>query len=533
MNSDFLKSFWALIRLRYRLIWAHARTGNGKIAMLFAIYLIGGLLALFFALGGLGMGAAISSIEPERAEYFARWILLGLFINGIGLSLLFGVGPRAAFSEEALRRYPIDGQQRFLVRQVIGILDPVWLLLISSTLGLAIGFLWLGNGSIIRTLSATLIFIAANYLSTIVLLTVVGLIMETRRGSGVLGTIVLLLVSFGPLLIALLLNTRKTATLNALDRIVSFTPAGAAAELIIGDTMVKALSGLVLLLLWCVALLWALEKLEMRPRNVAQTTAGHIAWRDVYDQLGGFFGKRYGPLVTKSLRYHVRCNIIRFSLLTAPIIVLAGKYLIPHNAKQSYFFISLAMFFIMSSATAAAMMLNAFGYDGAGIRRYAVLPMSFADALRAINLGSLLLRGLAIFVSFALWLIFYNSEGISWPMLLVMISTALASLFLYNAAGFWTSVFSPKNMDFDAMWNNRLSLGANVVIIGGVLIPFWGLMMLANRVTQESALRLWWVFVLVMIACLAIYYLSFQSVEKALIARRERLINLIAGARDR
>ncbi len=529
MNKDFIKLFLALVRLRYKLIWAHARTDNGKTAMLFAVYLIGGLFALFFALGGLGMGAAISAIEPEQAEYFARWILTGLFINGIGLSLLFGAGPRTAFSDQALRRYPLDGRGRFFVRQLIGILDPIWMMLIAATMGLAVGFLWLAGGSIIRTLLAVLLFIAVNYLATIVLLTVVGMIMETRKGAGILGTIVLLLVSFGPLSIAVLLKTHKTVVWNAMDMIVSFAPSGAAAEMIMAESLVRALSGFILLLLWCVVLLWLLEKLEMRPATVSQTTAGDIVWQDAYDQLGTFFGNRYAPLVSKSLRYHMRCNMIRFSLLSAPVIMLASKYI----KFQGYFFISLMMFFIMSSATAAAMMLNAFGYDDAGIRRYAILPMRFVDALQASSISSLILRGAVIFISFALWLMFYNGDSLSWQMLAMMLSTALASLFLFNAAGFWTSVLSPKIMDFDAMWNNRLSFGAITVIMLGVMIPSVGLMLLANHLNQASVVRFWWVSFLAMIACLGIYVASFRVIEKLLNPRRERLINYISGARDR
>lgn len=533
MQKDFLNRFWALVRLRYKLIWANARTGNGKLAILFAVYLIGALFALFFALGGLGMGAALGTIEPERAVYVARWILAGLFVNGVGLSLLFGLGPRAAFSEPALRRYPLDARERFLVRQVIGILDPIWLLLIAATLGLAIGFIFLGGGSIIRTPLTAVLFIIANYLATIVLLTVVGLVMETRSGAGVLGTIVLVMVSFGPLASAVLVKTRATAIWDTLDRILSFTPPGAAAQMLTGDTLISALGGFALLLGWSLGLLWMLEKLETRTPSASPSASSSIVWQDFYDQIGRLFGNRYAPLVSKSLRYHLRCNMIRFSLITAPVIVLAGKYVIPHRDAEGYFFISLAMFFIMSSATAAAMMLNAFGYDEAGIRRYAIWPIHFVEALRAINLASLLLRGVAIFLSFALWLLFYSGDGISWRMLAIMFATALAALFLYNAAGFWTSVFSPKSMDFDAMWNNRLSFGANIVIIGGVLLPFWGLMAMGNRIGQATVLRFWWVALIVLLACVTLYALSFHSIEKAVSRRREQLIHLIAGARDR
>lgn len=532
MQKDFLNRFWTLVRLRYKLIWANARTGNGRLAMLFAVYLIGALFALFFALGGLGMGAALGSIEVERATYLARWMLTGLFVNGVGLSLLFGMGPRAAFSESALRRYPLNGRERFIVRQVVGILDPIWLVLIGATLGLAGGFILLGNGSIFRTLLTILIFIVANYLATIVLLTLVNMAMETRTGSGLLGTFVLLLVSFGPLAAALLVKTNATIVWEVLDSLLKFTPPGAAAEIIIGESFLRAVNGLLLLLIWCVGLALILEKLEKRPPAVSTSGSAVIVWRDFYDHLGNLFGKGYAPLVSKALRYHLRSNLIRFSLLATPVVLLASKYWFL-NKDQEYFFISLAMFFMMSSGTAAAMMLNAFGYDSAGIRRYAIWPIHFADALRALNLASLLLRSVAIFVSFALWLLFYRSGGISWRELAIVLSTALAALLLYNAMGFWTSVFWPKSMDLNAMWNNRLPFGANVVMIVGVVIPFWGLTILGNHVSQKVVTDRWWVASLGLLACLVFYLISFYSIGKTLTTRREKLINLIAGAGDK
>lgn len=539
MDKDFLHRFWALVRLRYKLLWANARTGNGKLALLFALYLLGGLLALFFALGGLGMGAALDAAGPEQAQKMARWILTMLFVSGVGLSLLFGLGPRAAFSEESLRRYPLDARERFFVRQVIGILDPVWLLLIAAIFGLALGFIFFSNGSIFRTLPAVLIFIVANYLATVVLLTLIGLVMETRRGSGLLSLAVLVVVSFGPLAFALLLKSNVTFVWLALDEILRFTPPGAAAMMITGDTIITALSGLVLLLAWCVALLWALEKLESRPAATQSATPENVVRQDFYDQLSIVFGRRYAPLIGKSLHYHLRCNMVLFSLITAPVIVLAGKYVFPNRGGRGEFLISLAVFFIMSSATAAAMMLNGFGYDEAGIRRYAVWPMRFVEALRAVNLTSLLLRAIAVLVSFALWLVFYSDQILSgadqtfsWRKLAMVFTTALASLFFYNAAGFWTSVYSPKSMNFDAMWNNRLSFGANVVIVAGVLVPFWALTFAANRAGEQAILRVWWVPLLALVVCIALYVFSFYKIEGALNQRREGLINLIAGARD-
>ncbi|MCI0337006.1 MAG: hypothetical protein L0226_05490 [Acidobacteria bacterium] len=531
LRPDFLWHFWTLVRLRYRLIWAHARTGNGRIALFFVLYLLGGLLALFISFGGFGL--AYGMVGNGQGESVARWVLASLFINGIGLSLLFGLGSREAFSEDSLRRYPLNSQERFIVRHAIGLLDPIWLILVAGAFGLAIGFARAGYGSILIGFPAVFLFIIANYLMTAVILSIVGIMMQTRTGSALLGTAVILLVSFGPLAIASLITTRRLEVWQAFDHLLQLTPPGAAAAIIVSDGAARVLGGAFLLFLWSLILVYALIKLEGRPRASQTAASGSIIWNDFYDQFGNLLGGKYGPLVSKSLRYHLRCNFIRFSLITSPIIVLMGKVLFPGQGPESFLLISLAIFFMLSSATGAALMFNLFGYDSAGIRRYGILPIPFADALRAGSLASLFLRAIAVFVAFALWLIFYTTRALNWQMVIMILSVAFGSLFLFNALGLWTSVFSPKRLDFDAMLNNRLSFGANVVVIVGILIPFWGTMVLAHRIGQSVLLRFWWIACLILIFCIGFYALLQWVIERLLKSRRERLINLVAGASDK
>lgn len=530
MNEEFLKRFAALVRLRYRLVWAHARSGNGRMALLFALYLLGGLFGVFFALGGVG--AAAIAIEMGREESFARWILTALFINGVGLSLLFGIGPRSAFAEEALRRYPLTARERFFVRQSIGLLDPAWLLLTVTALGLTVGFVALGGSSLLTSLPAVLLFIVVNYLATMVLLSLLGRVLETRRGSAILGSVVLLLVSFGPLAISMLAATYRQTVWRGFDLLLRFTPPGATAGVMAGEDAIAVLGSAFWLLVWCVGLVWALRKLESLPRLEENTATGELVWQDWVEQASSCFRGSYRPLISKALRYHLRCNMIRFSLLTSPLIILLGQYFVPTRNQEGQFFVALAMFFVLSGATAAAMMLNAFGYDAAGIRRYAILPVSFADALRASNLASLILRALAVLAAFALWLAVYNRAEMNWRLLPLLFGTAVGSLLLYNAFGLWTSVYAPKVMDFDALWNQRLSVGANIVVIGGVLVPFWALLALASRFGQTVAQRFWWAALLFLAVSAAFYAFSFHVIERALRARRERLINQIAGAQS-
>ncbi len=530
MRNGFSHHLWTLVRLRYKLIWAQARTSNGKIALLFALYLLGVSAAALMAINGLA--AAMVETDFEQGGLVARWMLAIFFINGVGMSLMFGVGTQAAFAEESLRRFPLNARERFVIRQIIGLLDPIWMILIVAVFGLAIGFVLFGEGLLVTALPASLLFIATGYLAAACLLSAIGLMMRTRTGAALLGVIVLLLVSLGPLAISLVAVSKRAEFWKLLDQFLRLTPPGAAATMMMGDAPPAILRAAILLILWLAALAWALKKLESLPPITDVTFSGRITWDDFYDQVARLFGRRHAPFVSKSLRYHLRCNLIRFSLITSPLLVLLGKFMIPTRSARGEMIITLGLFFITSAATGVAMMLNLFGYDGAGIRRYAFLPESFATALRAGSVASLMLRAVAMLVAMALWIALQKPQ-MDARMFAVISSVVIASLFLFNALGLWTSVLAPKSANFDAMWNNRLSFGANVVMIGGVVTPYLIAIALSESLDPDVMLRFWWAALLPLVLSVGFYLVSLKAIELALRPRRERLINLIAGAIDK
>jgi hypothetical protein len=530
MREGFSRQLWTLVRLRYRLIWAQARTSNGRIALLFALYLLGGSAALLMVISG--MGAAIVETDFEQNGLVARWMLTIFFINGVGLSLMFGVGTHGAFSEGALRRHPLTARERFTVRQIIGLLDPVWMLLIFGVLGLVIGFALLGRGKLITGVPAALLFIAASYLATTVLLSIIGLIMRSRAGSALLGVTVVLLVSFVPLAISLMAVSKSAVLWKLFDQILRLLPPGATAGMMTTESLSALFGNLILLIAWCAGLGWVLEKLESLPPITEGSFSGEITWDDFYDQIAGLFGRQYAPLVSKSLRYHLRCNLIRFSLITSPLLVLAGKFMVPSRSERGEIIVTFALFFMTSAATGVAMMLNLFGYDGAGIRRYAVLPASVATAVRAGSFASLILRAMVMLAASALW-VAVTQPQMNVRMFVMIFSIVVASLFLFNALGLWTTALAPKSANFDAMWNNRLSLGANVVVIVGVVVPYAAALALSERLDPEVMLHFWWAAVSLMVVSIGFYLFSLKAIEPVLNARREKLINLIAGARDK
>jgi hypothetical protein len=358
--------------------------------------------------------------------------------------------------------------------------------------------------------------------------------MRSRAASSTLGIIVLALVSFGPLAVSLLVASDAEGVWKLIGRLLLFTPAGAAAAMMAEDRWGMALGATALLVVWVAALTLLLKKIEgLQP--VAETNSlGGISsdgfWDGFYDRIAGMFGRRYAPLVSKSLRYHLRCNLIRFSLLTSPLLVLFAKFLVVGRGRRAEVIVTLGLFFITGSFTSVSMNLNLFGYDGAGVRRYAVLPSTFARALRAGSLASLLLRAVAMLAAVALWIIFARKQFDA-GILPMVLEFAVTGLFLFNAFGLWTSVLSPKTADFNAIWNNRLSFGANVVMFcGGIVLGI--AMALSDSIDPSNLLRFWPLGLAMTALSVAFYLFSMKMIEPVLNREREKLINLIAGARD-
>jgi hypothetical protein len=529
MSNGFWALLWELIQLRYRLIWAQARTSNGKIIMLFALYMLGASAALTMAFSGIG--TAFSGSTFDNGDFIVRWMLTVFFINGFCLSVMFGVGTQAAFSDESLRRYPLNARERFTVRMIIGLLDPIWVILTIGVLGLVIGFVWFGRGLLITGLPAAILFVASSYLATAVALSLIGVVMRSRAGAALIGIIVLLLVTLGPLAISLLVVSEGYAFWKLIDHVIRILPSGAAAALITGDTLGMVLGNAILLVSWCVLLAWGVKKLEDIPLVTEGTNAVRIGWDDFYDQIGGLFGHQHAPMVSKSLRYQLRCNLIRFSLITTPLLVLAGKSFVPSRTARGEVVITLALFFITSAATGVAMMFNLFGFDRAGIRRYAMMPASFVTGLRASSYASLLLRAATMMAALALWVVLAKTQ-FNLRLFLVISGIVIGSLFLFNALGLWTSVLAPKAANFDSMWNNRLSVGANAVMIGGVIVPYVIAIALAESLDPVVMWRFWWLALLAPALSIGFYIFSLRAIEPVLNSHREQLINQIAGARD-
>lgn len=527
---SFLPRLRSLVRLRYRLVWAFARTSSGKLALLFTFYLLAGMVALILSLSGFSL--AILAIEGGGGESVARYFLAGIFVQGFFLSIFFGLAPNQAFTEKSLRRYPLNASERFFTRHLLGALDPIWLILFAFGLGLLAGFVYLRAGLIITGLPGVVLFSVSCYLATAVLLAVIGVITQSRLGAAILGSLLLLLVSFMPLLLVRLDEQYKFAFPQILELVLRFSPPGAAAAMITGQSLSKVLGGAALLLVWSAFFVSLLKWVDQRRLTRQVKAKAEIDWDNQYDRIGKMLGTNYGPLISKSLRYHLRCNSIRFGLVTSPLIIFMGKIIMPGHPDEQFFIISLGLFFMMNSANGGILLLDIFGFDHAGIRRYPVLPIRFADALRAGSIASLIVRATVFLIALLPWLIFNRHQTITWRMHLMLLSIALASLFLYNAIGLWTSIYSPRRLNFDAIWNNRLSAAVTALVAFGICMPIFGIMILARLINPSMVPGFWWLALGLLFFSVVFFSFSLWAIERPANERREILINTIAGAHD-
>jgi hypothetical protein len=530
MSRRFLSQLFALVRLRYKLIWAQARTTSGRMAMLFVIYLILLLVGLFLVLGGAA--TAVAGIRSGEGETIARGTLTGLMVSAIITSLVFGVGPRTAFADEVLRRYPLNAFERNAARHFVGIIDPIWFLLSASAVGLAVGLALLDAGSLVWGLPAALLYIAICYLTTVFLLSLLDRFLRTPTGAAIVGGIALMGFSFSGLAMTWLIEHRQDVWIGKVNEALRWFPSGLAASSMISADMGETIINFIALIAWGLLLLLLTRWSERRPAVRRSNSRGAIDWDNFYDRFAALFGRRYAPLMGKALRYNLRSNRVRFGLATTPLFVFVGQFIPPMDSigmAASEFYVTLAVFAFLGFSWPSAVTINQFGADGAGMRRYGLLPAPFAAAARAGSLAAVMLGALVIPPTIMLWAMVTPVE-VEWRMIAMLLGNSLTGLLIFNALGLWTTILSPRRIDFTSLLGNQSALGGNLVIIGGMFVIYASLFALLQlRMPLEAVLDYWWVAWAFAFAGLLFYLFTWKVIGRVADACRDRLVKTIAG----
>jgi hypothetical protein len=311
--------------------------------------------------------------------------------------------------------------------------------------------------------------------------------------------------------------------------VLHYTPPFGAAALMVQTDASRIAYAFGVLAAWTVALgvlLIALERAAAQPRGQA---AAAVTWDDRYERAASIFGPTLEPLIGRNLRYYTRSNKVRFNYIFALPALTFLTFANAHAAGPLHYFVrALGAFMITGFLGTAVMSTNQFGFDSSGFRRYFLLPVQPGVILRASSYTALSLGGLLVGAALMLWLAF-APVPFDARMLPMLIGCGVGGLFLFNALALWTSLLSPRRTDFESTFGNQLSLGANILLIGGILVVVFGMFYVDKSVTPQAVLSYWWVPLAGALLAIAFYDYSLRRGAQIFVSRRETLLNIIEG----
>jgi hypothetical protein len=290
-----------------------------------------------------------------------------------------------------------------------------------------------------------------------------------------------------------------------------------------------ALRALFLLVWWSLGIAAALVWAENRPSQRRQAESVKVAWDGPTDRIGAYFGPELGPLVAHWLRFYWRNSRTRvMCLISIPLLAFlttrSGQRLGPY----SLFSAALGTIAMVPFIGVSRIAVNQFGYSGGAFRRYFLLPVSSADTLRAASYAGLTIGAAALPIALLAWIVLapYPLDA---RMLFMLACSGITGLFAFHACGIWVTLFNPRKGNYFSSFGNDLSLGGNILLIGGVLLAMLlpRLLYLYNPAAVSPGA--WRVVVLLPVAAACAYFATIKAAGPILMARREKLLAIVEG----
>ncbi len=512
----------ALIGLRYKLLWAKTRSRNGRIALFLVGYLLLAVIIALLAAGGLAAG--IVAIRSGQAERIVRIALLTLFLQAVLAANILGFGLSDIFSDTELRRYPLNALDRGIARHVIGIVDPFWVLFFALEFGLATGIAAMDAGSFWLGTIAILLLFVSNYLLANVVALFVERLMKSRGGPAVL-VVFILALAIGPSAARTFLSSHPAVTGEIFARLQFTPPFGAAAAIIHPD--LTGVYGLLTIAVWIVGLALVLVWIEKRPSQRQAAVTSGIRWNSPFDRAGALFGPELGPFVSYWLRFYVRNSRTRImALIALPLFGFITVRTAERLGPNGLFVAALGTFPIMTFMWTSRIAVNQFGYAGGAFRRYFLLPVDPPAVLRAASYTSLTLGAAMLSVVLLAWTVLAPLP-LDPRMLVMLACSSIGGLLLFNAAGIWITILNPRRGKYNANFGNDLSLGGNILVIGGVIAAFWLPTLLYHTWPAAVSPDSWWMLLPVPAAAAVLYAVSLRAAGPVFTARREQILGVI------
>jgi predicted nucleic acid-binding Zn ribbon protein len=513
-----------LIRLRYKLMWARTRTRNGKIAMFAIGYLLLILVVSLLAAGGVG--AATIAVRSGKALFVTRVVLTSLYAQALFATVMLGFGMSAIFSDVELRRYPITASERRLVRHLIGIIDPFWILTFALELGLLVGLYAMGATSFWPGLIAVLLLLISNYAVARLIEAIIDRMTKRQSGSMFLMMGVMLL-SFSGAIVPPLLKSHP-GIVPVVVPVLAFTPPFGAASAMTQNGA-AAIGGYLVEILWIIGALGILFFLESRPfeRQTSETTV--MNFESGYDRAAVALGFDNAPLVGWWLRFYARNG--RFKALLVLSLPMAAFLTFNFGGREKglgWFPAALGAFPIVTFLATARFMVNQFGYLAGGYRRCFLLPVEPAAVLRTGSYASLVLSAGFIPAGLIAWIALapvpFDARQVA-----MLACSAVTGMFTIHGLGLWASLYGPRRGNYQQSMGNDLSLFGNIVLIGGVMVMIFSPMIWKKFAPVLLDPAYWWIWLGPPIAAFAFYRISLRTAEGALAGRREQLMAIVEG----
>ena len=452
----------------------------------------------------------------------AQIVLAIVYVNALVSSVVFGFGLNQAFSDRSLRRYPFSFRERFIIRHLLGLFEPLWLVTAAGYLGAAAGATILGAAPIWVTVPTAAILMASNYLAARLILGAGSYLLETPAGS-------LLLVASTQVLFMMPMASqfllRDPGRRARLSYALGFTPPMTAGSLLTGAGRPPDIG---ILLGWCAATVAILVLLDRRPEATRSAGSARASWHGLLDRIAGFFPGEWAPLVARALRFYLRNQQVRLSLLTMFLFLTVWPQFSRVGARnqEGLFEMTVLMSALLGSAT-SAVSNNPFGFDGSGTRRLLLSPAPALTLLGASNVASMLICALYIVVVTGLWMAF-ASWGADPRMPLMLITHALTGMFVFHAVAVWSSVVAPARADYFEKFRRQASGGSHLLVL--LFVGFLALSVMARKLLLPGPLvGYWWVSMLMMCLAAGLFWVSLRAAAGVLPRRREQLLSIIEG----
>lgn len=516
----------ALVALRYRLAWAHARSRQGRIVLLVFGYLALATALLVSAVGGLG--AAGAAIRLGRSNLIAAVVLTGLFVNVAFASVFLGVSGHAALSDSTLRRYPLSRTSRVIARHVTALLEPLWIISLALALGLAGGFAMMGEGKPWLGLPAAFLFVIATYLLACVIARVGEWVISMPGGPlvAIVGGVSLMMAA--PLAPAWLARALARSGGLPQQTLLEWSPPFAAAQAMTSASVPAALGAVAVLAAWSAALAALHAAAGHLPRRTRTASATLARWDHPGDRIAALFGSGTAPLAGKMIRYYVRSPQTRYNYpLALPVLAVMMATNGRSETGADAFLFALGAAPALGILATGTLSLNLFGFDGHGFRRYFLLPVAPMDVIRTATIVSLIPGGALVFIGLIAWWM-WSPGAVTATMMLMLVCAAFGGLLVFNALGLWTSIAAPRAIPFDMTFGNKLSPAANLVFIAAMVV-FFGLPLGLRSLGIGVVLDAWWMAPLLLVVAAGIQMTMVGRGARMLTARREEMLAMIEG----